>query len=86
MDNTTMTMNAVSCVLSVRPRIAGPVRLAAALLMDQGITLSVASITDVRIAPIGAGFLGQVSDEVRTVAPTYKTLDVVRSRSGRPPV
>ena len=89
MDNTTMTMNAVSCVLSVRPRIAGPVRLAAALLMDQGTTLSAASLTVGRIAPIGAGFLGQVSDDVRTVAtvaPTYKTLDVVRSRSGRPPV
>ena len=86
MDNTTMTMNAVSCVLSVRPRIAGPVRLAAALLMDQGTTLSAASRRVGRIAPIGAGFVGQVSDEVRTVAPTYKTLDVVRSRSGRPPV
>jgi len=86
MDNTTMTMNAANCVLSVRPRIAGPVRLAAALLMDQGITLSVATTTDVRVAPVGAGFQGQVSDEVRTVAPTYKTLDVVRSRSGRPPV
>jgi len=86
MDNTTMTMNAVSCVLSVRPRIAGPVRLAAAFLMDQGTTLSAASLTVGRIAPIGAGFLGLVSDEVRTVAPTYKTLDVVRSRSGRPPV
>ena len=86
MDNTTMTMNAASCVLSVRPRIAGPVRLAAAFLMDQGTTLSVATTTGVRVAPIGAGFLGQVSDEVRTVAPTYKTLDVARSRSGRPPV
>ena len=37
MDNTTMTMNAVACVLSVRPRlIAGPVRLAAALAHGPG--------------------------------------------------
>ena len=86
MDNTTMTMNAVSCVLSVRPRIAGPVRLAAAFLMDQGTTLSVATTTGVRVAPIGAGFQGRVSDKVRTLAPTYIPLDVARSRSGRPPV
>ena len=51
MDNTTMTMNAVNCVLSVRPRIAGPVRLAAALLMDQGTTLSAASLTVGRRSP-----------------------------------
>jgi hypothetical protein len=86
MDNTTMTMNAATCVPSVRPRIAGPVRLAAALLMDQGTALSVAATTGVRVAPIGVGFKGQVSDQVRTVAPTYTTLDVARSRSGRPPV
>ena len=86
MDNTTMTMNAVTCVNSVRPRIAGPVRLAAAFLMDQGTTLPVAALTGDRVVGFGARFQGQVSDEVRTVAPTYKTLDVVRSRSGRPPV
>ena len=86
MDNTTMTMNAVTCVLSVRPRIAGPVRLAAAFLMDQGTTLSVAAHTGDRVVGFGAPFQGQVSDEVRTIAPTYKPIDVVRSRSGRPPV
>jgi hypothetical protein len=86
MDNTTMTMNAVTCVLSVRPRIAGPVRLAAAFLMDQGTTLSVAAHTGDRVVGFGALVKGQVSVDVRTIAPTYKTPDVVRSRSGRPPV
>ena len=86
MDNTTMTMNAVTCVLSVRPRIAGPVRLAAALVMDQGTTLPVAALTGDRLVAFGAGVKGQVSLEVRAIAPTYTTPDVVRSRSGRPPV
>jgi hypothetical protein len=86
MDNTTMTMNAVSCVLSVRPRIAGPVRLAAAFLMDQGTTLPVAALTGDRVVGFGALVKGQVSVDVRAIAPTYKTPDVVRSRSGRPPV
>ena len=63
MDNTTMTMNAVTCVLSVRPRIAGPVRLAAALLVDQGTTLSVAAHTGDRVVGFGAVFQGQVSDD-----------------------
>ena len=86
MDNTTMTMNAVSCVLSVRPRVAGPVRLAAAFLMDQGTTPSVAALTGDRVVGFGALVKGQVSVDVRAIAPTYKTPDVVRSRSGRPPV
>jgi hypothetical protein len=86
MDNTTMTINAVSCVTSVRPRIAGPVRLAAAFVMDQGTTLPVAALAGDRLVGFGAPVKGQVSLQVLAIAPTYKTPDVVRSRSGRPPV
>ncbi|GAA2744614.1 hypothetical protein GCM10009868_22940 [Terrabacter aerolatus] len=87
MDNTTMTMNAVSCVLSVRLRpTTGDVRLAATRAPEQGTTVSVAARTGSRVADFRAPFQGDVSVIRLTSAPAYKTLDVVRSRSGRPPV
>ncbi len=86
MDNTTMTMNAVTCVASVRPRVAGPVRLADALRTDQGITVSTAALAGGRVAGFGAPVMGEVSISALTFVATYKTPDVVRSRSGRPPV
>jgi hypothetical protein len=86
MDITTMTMNAASCVLSVRPRVAGPIRLADARHEGQGTTVSIAAVQGGRVADFRAPFMGDVSVLRRTSAPAYKTTDVVRSRSGRPPV
>jgi len=87
MDNTTMTMNAVSCVLSVRLRpTTGQVRLAATLAPEQGTTVSVAAFMGGRVADFRAPVQGDVSVTGRTSAPAYKIPDVVRSRSGRPPV
>jgi len=85
MDITTMTMNAVSCVLSVRPRVAGPIRLAHSTFEGQGTAVS-ASVQGARVADLRAPITGDVSVLGRTFAPAYKTTDVVRSRSGRPPV
>ena len=85
MDNTTMTMNAVSCVLSVRLRpTTGDVRLAAIHAPEQGTTVSVAAQGG-RVVGFRAPIQGDVSVAGLTF-PAYKTLDVVRSRSGRPPV
>ncbi|MCU1538570.1 MAG: hypothetical protein JWP82_2921 [Humibacillus sp.] len=86
MDNTTMTKDAASCVASVRPRIAGVLvagRLAAAQLAYQGTAPSVATLMGgwAGVAPVSGG----VSVADRTSA-TFKTSDVVRSCSGRPPV
>lgn len=87
MDNTTMTMNAVSCVLSVRLRpTTGDVRLTATRAPEQGTTVSIAALMGGRVADFRAPFQGDVSVAGRTFAPAYKTIDVVRSRSGRPPV
>ena len=87
MDNTTMTMNAVSCVLSVRLRpTTGQVRLVAGIAPEQGTTVSVATRMGGRVADFRAPIQGDVSVTGLTSAPAYKTLDVVRSRSGRPPV
>ena len=87
MDNTTMTMNAVSCVLSVRLRpTTGDVRLAATRAPEQGTTVSIAALMGGRVADFRAPIQGDVSVTGLTSAPAYKTLDVVRSRSGRPPV
>lgn len=86
MDITTMTMNAVSCVLSVRPRAAGQIRLADTHVMGQGTTVSIAAVTGGRVADFRAPFQGDVWVLGRTFAPAYKTTDVVRSRLGRPPV
>ena len=87
MDNTTMTMNAVSCVLSVRLRpTAGQVRLAAIHAPERGTTVSVVAFMGGRLADFRAPIQGDVSVAGLTFAPAYKTIDVVRSRSGRPPV
>ena len=86
MDITTMTMNAVSCVLSVRPRAAGQIRLADTHVMGQGTTVSIAAADAGRVADFRAPFQGDVWVLGRTSAPAYKTNDVVRSRLGRPPV
>ena len=87
MDNTTMTMNAVSCVLSVRLQpTAGPIRVAATPAQDQGTTVSIAAGMRRRVADFRSPIEGDVSVSGLTFAPAYKTIDVVRSRSGRPPV
>ena len=87
MDNTTMTMNAVSCVLSVRLRpTTGQVRLADIQAPEQGTTVSIAAGMGGRVADFRAPITGDVSVTGLTFAPAYKTIDVVRSRSGRPPV
>jgi hypothetical protein len=87
MDNTTMTMNAVSCVLSVRLRpTAGQVRLAAIDAPVQGTSVSVAAVLGASVADLRSPIQGDVSVDRLGFAPTYKTPDVVRSRSGRPPV
>ena len=87
MDNTTMTMNAVSCVLSVRLRpTTGQVRLSRPSAPEQGTTVSVAAVMGGRVADFSAPIQGDVSVAGLTFAPAYKTIDVVRSRSGRPPV
>ena len=85
MDNNTMTMSAASCVLVARLRPAtGEIRLAATRVQGQGTTVSVAMGS--RVADFRAPIQGGVSVADQTFAPAYKTLDVVRSRSGRPPV
>lgn len=86
MDITTMTMNAATCVLSVRPRAAGQIRLADSTFEAQGTTVSVAAVMGGRVADFRAPITGDVSVLGRTSAPAYKPTDVVRSRSGRPPV
>ncbi|GAB3877400.1 hypothetical protein [Terrabacter terrigena] len=86
MDITTMTMNAATCVLSVRPRAAGQIRLADSTFEAQGTTVSVAAVMGGRVAGFRAPITGDVSVLGRTSASAYKTIDVVRSRSGRPPV
>ena len=86
MDITTMTMNAVSCVLSVRPRSAGQIRLADIHAQGQGTTVSVATRMGLR-AVTGAPVQGDSSVAAAlTFDPIYNTSDVARSRSGRPPV
>ena len=86
MDNTTMTMNAVSCVLSVRLRpTTGLVRLAATLAPEQGTTVSVAAFMGGRVADFRAPVQGDVSVTGPHVRPpTHKIPDVVRSRPGGP--
>ena len=85
--NTTITMNAVSCVLSVRLRpTTGQVRLADIQAPEQGTTVSIAAVNGGRVADFRLPSQGDVSVLGRTFAPAYKTIDVVRSRLGRPPV
>lgn len=72
------TMNAGNCVLSVRPRWAGPVQLAPVAVADTGRTLSIATRTARALADVP--FTGDVSGIA------YKTSDVARPWLGRPPV
>ena len=87
MDITTMEKDAEFCVASVRPRVAGVLiggRLAAAQLSLPGIALSCATAVGGQVVS-SAPVRGDVSVATRSFA-TYNTPDVVRSRSGRPPV
>ncbi len=87
MSITTMTMNAASCVLSVRPRAAGQIRLADTHAEGQGTTVSIAARMGLRMSGIAVPVQGDVSVAAAlTFDPNYKTSDVARSRSGRPPV
>jgi hypothetical protein len=86
MNITTMTMNAASCVLSVRPRSAGQIRLADNHAQGQGTGVSIAAFMG---SPAGtvAPVQGDISvARALTFDPTYKTSDVARSHCGRPPV
>lgn len=86
MENTTMTTHARSCVLSARPRTAG-VLLASGAVQGQGTTVSIVGPVAVRRVLGDAPFMGDISRAAVADFPTtYKTPDVVRSRSGRPPV
>jgi hypothetical protein len=78
MDITTMTTNAVSCVLSVRLRPVGQILMADNRAQGEGTTVSFAARQG-RVE-------GLVPAAARTFDPDYKTIDVARSRSGRPPV
>jgi hypothetical protein len=82
MNTITMTMSAVSCARSVRLRPVTPVFVAAPDAPAQGTTVSIAGLTGLRAAVIGAPVTGHVSD----FGKTYPTTDVARFRSGRPPV
>ena len=82
MENTTMTMHAVACVLSARPRLAGTVLLADIRFEARGTTVSIAARQGLRLAAFGAPVSGVTTADAKT----YPTTDVVRSRSGRPPV
>ncbi len=82
MRNITMTMNAVSCVLSVRPRGAGQSLIADLHAQGQGTTVSLLARTGLCTAVVGAPIFGDLS----AVRPTYKATDVACFRSWRPPV
>lgn len=85
MRNITMTMNAVSCVASARPRSAS-ILLADVQPGLQGTGVSIVSPADVRrIADRGVKGSVPFAAGVDFTA-IYKTPDVARSRSGRPPV
>lgn len=82
MNTITMAMNAVSCVVSARPRPVNPVFIAAPDAPAQGTTVSISGLKGLRAAVAGAPVTGRVS----VFAKTYLTTDVARFRSGRPPV
>ena len=86
MENTTMTMNAVACVLSVRPRPVGQHLLADLHAQGQGTTVSVVARRGRGLAVFGALVEGVVTGTAITFDPDYKPIDVARSRRGRPPV
>ncbi|HEU5144020.1 MAG TPA: hypothetical protein VFT81_02500 [Dermatophilaceae bacterium] len=82
MEDITMTMNAAPCVLSVRLRRPTQVISAAAVAQGQGTTVSAFALAARGVAVLGSPVDGDLS----VIAPTYKTTDVARFRSGRPPV
>lgn len=82
MENITMTMNAVPCVLSVRLRLVNQVFIADNHAQGQGTTVSTVALAGLGTAVLGAPVTGDLS----VIAPTYKTTDVASFRSGRPPV
>ena len=92
MKNNTTTKHADSCVASVRLRRAGRRLVAPVTVGAQGTGVSIATpiamtlpIALVRLAAVDAPFTGVIG--VSTGATfAYKTSDVVRSLSGRPPV
>ena len=94
MKNNTSTKHADSCVASVRRRRAGRRLVAPVTVGAQGTGVSIATpialpmtlpIALVRLAAVDAPFTGVIG--VSTGATfAYKTSDVVRSLSGRPPV
>lgn len=86
MNITTMTMNAASCVLSVRLRPAGQIRLADIHAEGQGTTVSIAAGQGSRAVTVAPVQGDSSVAAALTFDPTYKTSDVARSRSGRPPV
>lgn len=73
--------NAVSCVVSARPRPAGHTILAVSAVTGQGITVSIAR-RGTAVAVLDAPLAGDISVD----GPAYKTTDVARFRLGRPPV
>lgn len=83
MKNITMTMRADSCVLSVRPR--ANTLLAAVRVQGQGTTVSIAAQGPRSASAEGRAF-GIAPVGALAFDPIYKSFDVVRSRSGRPPV
>jgi hypothetical protein len=85
MENTTMTMNAVACVLSVRPRPVGQLLMTDAHAQGQGTTVSTVAPRGLR-AVAAAAIQGHTPVAVLTFDPDYKPTDVARSRLGRPPV
>lgn len=82
MNTITMAMNAVSCVVSARPRQVSPIRVADLQAQVRGTTVSIFGLKGLRAAVAGAPVTGRVP----VFAETYPTTDVARFRSGRPPV
>lgn len=84
MNTTTKIRSAAACASFVRLPRAGQ-RLFGPTMGDQGTALSIAtSIVTVRSAVADSVFTGVVRRS--DVSFVYKTSDVVRSLSGRPPV
>ena len=80
MEITTMKMNALACALSARPHTVGVVLLADTRIGVQGTAVSIAK-PGIGLAVAAAPFGVAMAD-----ATSYRPTDVVRSRSGRPPV
>ena len=88
MRNITITKNAASCVLSVRPRGVDTVRPVDTHAQGQGTTVSF-SAREARV-PAFSVVLGALVSVPMTgivpVSPAYKPTDVARLLNGRPPV